>query len=98
MSELISNELSKEELYELAADTIEYCSDGRFFDEFGEVKGVTFETVEDAFIELSTDKNIYVHRTIDNITHRIKLSPEAFYSLFILFESMIDNYNDRNKE
>lgn len=98
MSDLISYELSKEELYELAADTIEYCSDGKFYDEFGEVKGMTFETAEDTFIELSNDKNIYVHKTIENITHRTKLSPEALYTLFILFESMTDNYNDRNKE
>lgn len=95
MNQTLTSQYNTEELYQLAADTIEYCSDGQILSSSNERIGLTWHIDDDTFFEL-TDNNIFLYTKDEGaeiFEYRTKIKPESLEKLMYLFESMADHHD-----
>jgi len=99
MKQTLTSKLTTEELYDLATETIEYCSDGKVLDIDLKQKGLLFQIDDMNYFEL-TDNCISLNENFI-ASDALEISPEQLKNLFILFESVTDYYeqsSNKNKE
>lgn len=95
LNQTLTSQYNTEELYQLAADTIEYCSDGQILSSSNERIGLTWHIDDNSFFEL-TDEQIFLHTKdggAEIFEYRTKIKPESLEKLMYLFESMADHHD-----
>ena len=94
MNKTLTSQYNTEELYKLAAETIEYCSDGQILSSNNENIGLTWHIDDNSFFEL-TDEQIFLYTKDEGaeiLEYRTKIKPESLEKLMYLFESMADHH------